>query len=467
MVNYPYRKRHQGTHLFKEIDVSGDVNIRGSFTFGDVATDSLILKGRISTMTAAGAAIEIDEDYTYGEGQELKYQVTDWTGKTTFNGMYIRSEAITGSAAGKSIRGMELYGVCNDTSMTTGSLWGNLTYAYVKGKTAVTIANMYAGQFELTWDAGRTHDCTISTEAAVILAKVTGGRTADYTKIHGMVIRFGEMDGDSQKFGSGILIEDDSAMSGTSTFENGINIAAGCDTALSIGGACATAGIGISGTFASGGALNVGTYSSPITMYNTSDKPTVMISGDVLADQASGVVKGLWVRSKISKEQGAVSVVGVEAQCRVNGAASAAATLGAGQFTGLWAYWEQSGTTALNTGALASGASCTVESAATLTIDGGAILAGLVVDSSINDSAIINGTFDGIYIKKASGAKDFVSGIEMTDCVSDEVFKFADDGTVCDDTKNQAISNLTTAGYLKVKVGSAVRYIWLASNAPA
>jgi len=469
--DYPYRERHQGTHRFEKIDVGNlqvreDQTVLGSFTFGSVATDSLILKGRVSTMSAAGSAIDIGATYTYGEGQEIRYQVTDWTGKTTFNGLYLRSEAITGSAAGKSVRGTEIYGVCNDVTMTTGSLWGTLTYAYVKGKTAVTVNNMYAGQFELTWDAGRTADCTISTEAAVILAKVTGGRTADYTKIHGMIIRFGEMDGDSQKFGYGIHIEDDAAMAGTSTFTTGLYLEAGCDTGIEIAGACATSGLNITGTFASGGALNVGTFAAPITMYNTTDIPTVMISGDILADQISGVVKGLWVRSKISKEQPATSVIGVEAQCRVNGAVSAAATLGAGQFTGMWAYWEQSGTTALNTGALASAASCTVESATTLTIDSGAILAGLVVDSSVNAGTTNNGTFDGIYIKKASGALDFVSGIEMTDCISGEVFKFADDDTICNDDHSQAISNLTTAGYLTVKVGSSTRYIWLGSNAP-
>ena len=240
-----------------------------------------------------------------------------------------------------------------------------------------------------------------------------------------------------------------------------INIDGTCGTGILIGG-CTTAGIAISGAFASGGALNIGTFAAPITMYNTTEKPTVMISGEVLADQTSGSVKGLWVRSKVSKEQGAVSVLGIEAQCRVNGAASAAATLGAGQFTGIWAYWEQSGTTALNTGCLASAISCTVEGSTDLTIDSGAILAGVVIDSSVNAGAANNGTFDAIYIKKASGALDFVTGIEFTDCISSEVFKFADDTVVCADAGDKGS---TAGGFLTVKVGSATRYINLVTGA--
>ncbi len=220
----------------------------------------------------------------------------------------------------------------------------------------------------------------------------------------------------------------------------------------------------ITGTATFSAATYFGTYASPTTF--VTDVPLVMVSGDATADQASGVTRCAWFRAKVSDDQTANSILGIEAQCRVNGAALSANTLGAGQFTGMWAYWEQSGTTALNTGCLASAVSCTVEGAATLTIDSGAILAGVVIDSSVNGSATNSGTFNAIYIKKAASALDFASGIEMTDCISSEVFKFADDGTICNDGNSQAISNLTTAGYLTVKVGTATRYIWLGSNAP-
>ena len=153
----------QNLDIGNNVTIGGTLTVSGTFTFGDAAVDTLVLKGRVATMTVAGAAIQIGSAYTYGEGQELRWQVVDWTGKTTFNGMYIRSEAATVSAAGKSIRGMELYGVCNSVTMTTGSLWGALIYAYKKGSTSVTINNMYAVQAELSWDAtgGTT---TITTE---------------------------------------------------------------------------------------------------------------------------------------------------------------------------------------------------------------------------------------------------------------------------------------------------------------
>jgi hypothetical protein len=198
-------------------------------------------------MTAAGAAMQITSAYAYGEGIEMRYQVTDWTGVgSSFKGMYLRAEAMTTAASGKSVYGAEIYGVCNNVTMTTGSLWGTLTYAYVKGVAAVTVNNMYAVQGELTWDASRTHDCTITTAAACFRAKITGGRVADYTKIHGYELTIGEMDGDSSKFGSGIFMQDDSGMAGTCTLTTGVNILIGCTTGISIAGATTDA-LSISG----------------------------------------------------------------------------------------------------------------------------------------------------------------------------------------------------------------------------
>lgn len=211
------------------------------------------------------------------------------------------------------------------------------------------------------------------------------------------------------------------------------------------------------------GLATFGTFAAPRDIA-TAEEQLIMVSGNVSADLASGVMRGIWARTKISDDQTGNSLMGIEAQCRINGAASSCNTLGAGQNTGIWCYWEQSGTTALNTGNLSSAASCTVESAATLTIDSGAILAGVVVDSSVNASTTVNGVFDGIYIKKASGALDFVNGISFTDCVSNSILKVADDQTVCSDD-NQSIlvdiSATTNAGFIKVEVGTTARYIAL------
>ena len=214
--------------------------------------------------------------------------------------------------------------------------------------------------------------------------------------------------------------------------------------------------INLTGNMTTSGVTSFGTFAAPTTIVK--DVPLIMVSGDVVADQTSGVTRTAWFRTKVSLAQTTNSCIGIEAQCRINNAA----TLGAGQFTGSWNYFEQSGTTALNTGCLASGSSNTVETASTFTIDSGAILAGVVVDSSVNAGITNNGTFDGIYVKKGSGALDFVSGIEFTDCISSEIFKFADDGTVVSVTNGSILNDISAtanAGFVKIKIGSDVRYL--------
>ena len=263
--------------------VENDLTVKGTISFGDEAADKLIIQGRVSSMTAAGAAIQISSAYTYGEGIEMRYQVTNWTGVgDSFKGMYLRSEAITTAATGKSVYGAEIYGVCNNVTMTTGSLWGTLTYAYVKGVDAVTVNNMYAVQGELTWDASRTGDCTITTAAACFRAKITGGRVADYTKIHGYELTIGEMDGDSAKFGKGLFMQDDSGMSGTCTLTTGIDIAIGCTTGISIGGTCSTAGLFLGTT------NKVSFHDSGIYMRASADGHFEIVSDDTITLSVPG-----------------------------------------------------------------------------------------------------------------------------------------------------------------------------------
>ena len=46
------------------------------------------------------------------------------------------------------------------------------------------------------------------------------------------------------------------------------------------------------------------------------------------------------------------------------------------------------------------------------------------------------------------------------------LMKLPDEAGIADKDADQAIANLTTAGYIKLNVGGQTRYIWLASNAP-
>jgi len=243
--DYPYRKRHQKTHKFDKIDVDNiyvreDMIILGDFTFGNAAFDTLVLKGRTATGSAAGTAVEIDATTcTYSEGLELRYTMVDWADVATFTsakGMYLRMESTEANASG-SIYGMELYGVANNVN--TQGVWGLLSYAYAKGASAKTISYMYAVQPELTWDAGST-TCTLSTEAICVRAKITGGKVDDYTKIHGVQVKAGDMNGASPKYGNAFWVIDDADMSGTTTWTRGLYVNVACTTGVDVAGACTT-----------------------------------------------------------------------------------------------------------------------------------------------------------------------------------------------------------------------------------
>ena len=227
------------------------INISGANTTGvsvaGATTNALSLSG--ATTTSALNITATDTAGTYGI--YLKKTVTGMAG-SSYVGAYIRAEAATTAATAKSLYGAIIYGTSNAVTHTTGSLWGSLHYAYAKGDAAQTIANIYGIQSEISQDAGRSNALTISTEAAFFLGKLTGGNITGLTKVHGMILRFGDMDGDSNAYGNGILIEDDAGMSGTSTLTTGINISIATATAINIAGTTTTA------VNVASGAVNIG-----------------------------------------------------------------------------------------------------------------------------------------------------------------------------------------------------------------
>ena len=278
--------------------------LAGAYTNGisitGTATNSISISGAATTginiTSATVKSINIANTVTTGtHGIYLKSTVTAFPG-SEFIGAYIRAEAATNAATAKSLYGTIIYGTNNAVTQTTGSLWGTLTYAYIKGATAVTIANAYAGQFEISMDAGRSANATITTEAACLLAKVTAGDLADDTKVHGMIIRVGDMDGDSATFGNGILIEDNASMSGTCKFTTGINISSGCTTGINISGANTTA-INVSAVQTDETGLNGacilkhGTYSTAIA-YGTQTDHLVLTSMHITAGATGKYVIG-------------------------------------------------------------------------------------------------------------------------------------------------------------------------------
>src|SRR3989344_940070 len=210
-----------GTSTLTGLTSMVQASTTGSLTVGDSVIDGLILNGRVSTGNVSGTALTLDDTYTKGEGQELRYKVTDWTNiGDAFRGMYVRAENGV-DASTKGVYGMEAYATANDT-FDTGTLQGILSYAYLKGTGAKTVGPAYGIHGELSFDAGQSTQ-TITTEASAGFFRITGGVADTFTKLHGVIIRAGDMDGASRTYGDAILVED-GPESGTITWTRGLKL---------------------------------------------------------------------------------------------------------------------------------------------------------------------------------------------------------------------------------------------------
>ena len=249
---------------------TGATGFNGDVTLGNAVTDTAVLNGRLTTVSVAGSAQTIDGDISlYGEGIELRYNMANWSGTTTtfteLKSAFLRAESNEANGSG-TVTGMELYGVSNN--VTLAAVNGLRAYSYIKGATAKSIDTGYAVHAELSWDAGAAAT-TIGTEMTPLLSKITGGVCADYTKLHGMIIRAGSMDGASLTYGNGILIQDDASMAGVIKWTNGINIASTATYGLLVGGACSGFAISITGSAPTAIDVRTGTYSVGISLAGT------------------------------------------------------------------------------------------------------------------------------------------------------------------------------------------------------
>ncbi len=256
--DYPYRKRHQGTHKFDKIDVGNlyvreDCILLGDFTFGSVATDALVLNGRVATTSLAGANIDLGSTYTYSELWEIRTKVTSWAGiGDSFSGYYFRAEnGVAGS--GKGLRTIEAYCVANAT-FSIDQIECAYFEAAIKASGAQTIARAYAVEASLA-PYGGTGAITISDKWACVLLTPSGVSSridgTNAAKIHGIYLLARDGDGGSTKLGDGFYMGNDTSQSGTRTLTNGINIDIGCTTGVKIAGASTTA-ISITGAATTG-----------------------------------------------------------------------------------------------------------------------------------------------------------------------------------------------------------------------
>ena len=172
---------------------------------------------------------------------------------------------------------------------------------------------------------------------------------------------------------------------------------------------------------------------------------------------AGNVLRGIRTRFLINQAQTEnISIYANTGHIRVK------ANLAAGVHVGQMCYYEQSGTVSIATGGIESAMAATVEGDASLTIDSGAVMSAGYFSSNLHASTTMNGDFVGVKILKGSGCLDFVSGIEFTDCMSGQVLKFADDGTIVSVTNGSILNDIhgtANAGFIKVLIGSDTRYI--------
>ena len=216
----------------------------GSATLGDAVADGVILNGRLSTGSAAGAALTLDSTYAYTEGAELRYTVTDWTGigDNTFEGIYLRPQINTANASGN-LKGIEVNTVNNGVAL--GSIHGGYFETQMKAISAdTTVGPIYGIESQISQYAPTSGTLTLTEQSNVGAA---AGRfqiglaagLADYTSLYGVLIQTNDASAASRTLGSGLLIRNYPA-EGTQTWTKGIQITAPAVTGISLEGAMTT-----------------------------------------------------------------------------------------------------------------------------------------------------------------------------------------------------------------------------------
>ena len=227
---------HSGKLICNEIVVENTISL-GTLDFGSAELDSVILKGRLSTSTVAGAALDIAASYPYGEAVELRWDVSSWTGTgNSFNGIYSRTSTSVGNASG-GLQGAQIMGVFNVTTGTTGlsDLKSLYTETLIKANVSgnKTITNLTGIEANISIENWGATTLTFTNNIYCLHAKAqTGTGLADYTKVNGIKIS-GRDDGTARVFGNALDISDPEAT--VATWTKGISITTQCATAIALG----------------------------------------------------------------------------------------------------------------------------------------------------------------------------------------------------------------------------------------
>lgn len=231
----------------RDVTVTRNLTVLGNITFGDASFDNFIIKGRFSTMTAAGAAIDIDSDYTYNQLWEIRATLSDWSGfDDNFTGVYFRfaSEADSSDTGSDTLTGM----VVNISSTnSTGALQGLYVETQYKTITAAeTIGKLQGIESNLSLYA-QTETATLTTWGTCFYGTIgiaAGYTDANLAKLHGMVLETRDAAVGTEILGHGIYMVNKGE--GTQTWTTGIYMNMGATTGISLNGAMTT-GIDITG----------------------------------------------------------------------------------------------------------------------------------------------------------------------------------------------------------------------------
>jgi hypothetical protein len=80
-----------GLNIWGDPEFQGIPVFAGGLEHGDEVVDTLVTNGRMATGSLAGSALDIDATYTYNALEEIRADVSDWTGVGgTFIGRYSR-----------------------------------------------------------------------------------------------------------------------------------------------------------------------------------------------------------------------------------------------------------------------------------------------------------------------------------------------------------------------------------------
>jgi len=146
-------------------------------------------------------------------------------------------------------------------------------------------------------------------------------------------------------------------------------------------------------------------------LYGADVYAELLAAGAALAlGEVAGALRG---RLRVSLAQTNATLFGASGHLRVVGV-----NTGSGVHTGLYGYYEQSGTTALASGSENGGLQIDIEGGSALTCSSGGYLFGIGITSNVNGSATMTGDWDAIKVKTTSTCEQFKVGLQIEDAAA-------------------------------------------------